>query len=186
MTNMKHDSQRGYTLLFAVLTATLVLGVAVFILNISRKQFILSSTARDSMFSLYAADSGIECVAAHKDLLVPATPANKITCDNQSVDISFVAFPSPGYVDASKVAHADAQIASFKFGFSYTPLGALQAGAPGTNGCAKVDVITYADTVNSGTVDRVIDSRGYNFCDSTFEPKTSNARTVERELELTF
>ena len=56
--------RRGYTLLFAVLVASLVLGVAVFILSISRKQYILSSTARNSMYALYAADSGLECLTA--------------------------------------------------------------------------------------------------------------------------
>src|SRR3989344_6514941 len=56
---------KGYTLLFAVLTAALVLGVTVFILSVSRKQFILSTTARESTFAIYAADSGIECMALH-------------------------------------------------------------------------------------------------------------------------
>ena len=58
------ENQRGYTLLFAVLTASLVLGVAVFILSISRGQFLLASAARESTYAIYAADSGIECAAS--------------------------------------------------------------------------------------------------------------------------
>ena len=51
----------GYTLLFAVLVSALVLAVAVSILDISRKELILTSGARDSEYAFYAADTGYEC-----------------------------------------------------------------------------------------------------------------------------
>lgn len=59
------NTNRGYTLLFAILTATLVLGVAVFITSVSKKQYELSVTARDSIYAFYAADSAIECATDH-------------------------------------------------------------------------------------------------------------------------
>ena len=175
------SKQKGYTLLFAVLTATLVLGVAVFILNISRKQFLLASTARDSMFSLYSADSGIECVAANKAALSPSKP-QAITCDGQTITPSF---SNKTYTDSSGNSHPDAEQATFNFGFSYTDASG-HTGALGSNGCADMTVIQYADLTNPAITDTVMDSRGYNFCSNTFGPDTSNARTVERALELTY
>ncbi len=52
---------KGYTLLFAVLVSSLVLAVGISILNISKKEFLLSSSARESTTAFYAADSGLEC-----------------------------------------------------------------------------------------------------------------------------
>ena len=179
------SQQRGYTLLFAVLTATLVLGVAVFILNVSRKQFILASTARDSMFAIYAADSGIECVAGNKAALSTTNP-QPISCNtavnNQPVTPNFQSVP---YTDSYGTVHADAKQAKFNFGFSYTDTGGT-TNAAGKNGCAVITVIEYQDTQDPTILDTIVDSQGYNFCDASFGPDTSNARTVERELELTF
>src|ERR1035437_2933646 len=66
--------QNGYTLLFAVLTASLVLSVAVFILSVSRGQYLLASTARESTYAIYAADSGLECAANIATSLSTTTP----------------------------------------------------------------------------------------------------------------
>jgi hypothetical protein len=59
--NQKKSWSGGYTLLFAVLVSAIVLGVAVSILNIARKELILTSGARESQFAFYAADTGYEC-----------------------------------------------------------------------------------------------------------------------------
>jgi len=45
--HLHHRAERGYTLLFAVITASILLSIAVFIVSVSRKQFILASSARD-------------------------------------------------------------------------------------------------------------------------------------------
>ncbi len=55
------QSQKGYTLLFAVLLSSLLLAVGLSILNISRKESILASAARESQIALYAADTAVEC-----------------------------------------------------------------------------------------------------------------------------
>jgi len=52
---------RGYALLFAVLVSAIVLGVGVSILNISRKEILLTSGAQQSKYAFYAADAGYEC-----------------------------------------------------------------------------------------------------------------------------
>lgn len=59
----KIQFNKGYTLLFAVLVSVLVLSVGLSILNISKKEFLLSSSARESTKAFYAADSGLECAA---------------------------------------------------------------------------------------------------------------------------
>lgn len=73
----------GYTLLFAVLIASLVLSIGLSVFNISMKEFILSSAGRESQFAFYAADTGIEC-ALYWDFQQAAfsstTQANTIRC----------------------------------------------------------------------------------------------------------
>lgn len=82
---------RGYTLLFAVLITSIVLSVAISILSISRKEFALSTAARESSFAFYAADSGIECAVYYDNQNIfgtrdiTATPVTApIDCSGQS------------------------------------------------------------------------------------------------------
>src|ERR1035437_9397628 len=55
------STSSGYTLLFAMIVASIVLPLGVSILTISRKEFALSSSATQSTNAFYAADSGIGC-----------------------------------------------------------------------------------------------------------------------------
>ncbi len=57
----KIPSSGGYTLLFAMIVASIVLALGVSLLTISRKEFILSSSATQSTNAFYAADSGLGC-----------------------------------------------------------------------------------------------------------------------------
>ncbi len=76
---MKRNSQikydKGYTLLFAVLVSSLVLAVGISILTISKKEFLLASAARESVYAFYAADGGLECALYADDSNV-FDPAN--------------------------------------------------------------------------------------------------------------
>jgi Tfp pilus assembly protein PilX len=54
-------SNRGITLLIAVLVTSVIMAIALTILSISFKQFKISSSAKESVLSIYAADAGIEC-----------------------------------------------------------------------------------------------------------------------------
>ena len=62
-------NNRGYTLLFAVLVSSTVLSIGISILTISKKEFLLSSSARESTTAFYTADSGIECALYQDDTL---------------------------------------------------------------------------------------------------------------------
>lgn len=55
------ERQRGFTLFYAVLVASLMLAIGLAIFNITFKEFVLSSGARDSAGAFYAADTGLEC-----------------------------------------------------------------------------------------------------------------------------
>lgn len=156
---------RGYTLLFAVLTATLVLGVAVFILGVSRKQLALAVAARDSMYSLYAADSGIECAAAEylNSLFVTSSSGN-ISCAGGTYPYTWSdATGMSGWTSVKKTSEMYIELAD------------------GT--CAKVVIYNGIKGVKNVVS---IESSGYNYCDDVlFKPQTST-RTVERALELTY
>ncbi len=53
--------ERGFTLFYAVLVASLLLALGLAIFNITYKELILSSGARESAVAFYAADAGLEC-----------------------------------------------------------------------------------------------------------------------------
>jgi len=178
---MKYSStNRGYTLLFAVLTATLVLGVTVFILSTSRKQFLLASTARESMYSLYAADSGIECASLDPEKL--QVQDHTFECNGVSIQVSYqpeAFYFGDGYVDT------EAQQAHFKIGFRDGSQN------PTLSGCADITYISYHD--QDEKLVTVFQSRGYNLCElttsgdyTTAVPVLSSSRIVERALELTY
>ena len=52
---------RGFTILFAVLISSIMLTIGIAIFNITIKELRLSSVARESQRAAYAADSGAEC-----------------------------------------------------------------------------------------------------------------------------
>lgn len=170
MTN--YNKQKGYTLLFSVITAILVLGVAIFILGVSRKQLILSSTARDSLQSFFNADSGLQC-AILNELKTAATSSTPITvnCASGSATASF------------------GERSDIPTGFNSSfPVYQFPAGGDSdyfllllSSGCVKVQVQRgYDDDYNERVV---ISSRGYNQCNSG--GPINSIRTVERALLLT-
>jgi hypothetical protein len=180
--------KRGYTLLFAVLTATLVLGVAVFILSVSKKQFALSVTARESMFALYAADAGIECIVADEQRL--STGSHDIDCNkyqtttDDAIRLVYIDLP---YVDSGGIEHADAQQTSIVIPFADSSTHEVGEDQK-IYGCAIVRIISYESSPD--VVRTIIESRGYNICkknsDDTYEPDISNPRIVERARQLIY
>lgn len=61
---------KGFVILFAVLLVSITLTISLSLFNITFKQLILSSVARDSQFAYFAADSGMDC-ARHWDVYPP-------------------------------------------------------------------------------------------------------------------
>lgn len=177
-------NNRGYTLLFAALTAALVLGVAVFILSVSRKQYILASTARDSMFSIYAADSGIECVAlrnANWNNNFGIISSSTIRGENGAfyLDCNGTQFPMTQVTDNPTHDTIDEDDISQTRGYIDT----------GGGTCAEITITTGRDAVDD-KIKKVYDSRGYNLCrfsgGELVGPNFDSPRTVERALRLTY
>ncbi|HTK33373.1 MAG TPA: hypothetical protein VL335_02405 [Candidatus Paceibacterota bacterium] len=150
-------SEKGYTLLFAVIVSVLVLSIAAFILSVSRKQAILSSSARDSVYAFYAADSGLECALE-----------NLYNTTNGLATTSFDGSNNPHNISCGN-AQFQAKLVSNGSG-SYTTTFVMFTGTGGqTDGeknqsgaasCATVIVNQYIDAT-LGLVTK-IDSRGNN------------------------
>ena len=188
--NTSH-SQRGYTLLFAVLTAVLVLGVAVFIVGVARKQYIISSTARDSFYALYAADSGIECAVQSGVVNMDPTAMTGneiISCANntpvpvtfsQVNDISNV----PVLFHNGSTLYGRTDAAPTRTDYFGMPL--TYTDSTGMNNTLSECFLLriWRGTDKNGNVRSVIESRGYNIC--TGSTPAQSARTVERAILVT-
>ncbi len=196
----KH-TQRGYTLLFAVITAALVLGVAAFIVGVARKQYIIAATTRDSVYALYAADSGIECIAesgpGNYDLSVIG-PDNKVSVDSFSCNgrsSSAITFQK---IDSNINPSADIPTI-FNTDFAANPI--FVAPPPTNGGATDYISLDFVDENNNHDIGcalfRIwrqdtpkqtvyVESRGYNACTldinlNRYKP-SSSVRTVERGL----
>lgn len=196
MTSKKIYSNRGYTLLFAVLTASLVLGVAVFIVNISRKQYELSVSARNSIYAFYAADAGIECAvnpaswansnagnAVYAGTYASSSVSNILTCGGSNVTLTLV---DPYIISPANVVTVDDldpnNIVRQQEGWVHFTTSGGQAGS-----CMKLS-ITTGDNPRDNRPITIIDSRGYNHCttaNGVTSPDAANPGTVERALRLT-
>lgn len=133
-----HLQPKGFTTLFAVLVASLLLAIGIAIFNITYKELLLSSSARESQFAIYAADTGLEC-ALYWDLqqhaFATGTAPRTLTCATQSVQYSVgTTYPATS---------------TFTIQFASDPY------------CMIVDVGKYANPSRT-----VIISRGYNTCDT--------------------
>lgn len=162
-TMIKKSGSKGYTLLFSIIVAVIVLSVAAFILTVSRKAFILASAARDSTVAIYAADSGVECAIEAFDggSLTPSSAGGTGTvailyCGNASWTPNYVKLSSSpsgmNFKTSGNTALSQAQMI-FPFGGSGT--------SPNGTSCAVVTVTDGTDASN-GRHMTVIDSSGYN------------------------
>jgi len=108
-------SSTGFAMLFAVLTASLLLTIGISIFNISFKELLISTNARESQIAFYAADSARECAvywtikkgafrACYNDVctgdsLVPAeiTDLNTVICNGGAEKLSLSGIATSTY-----------------------------------------------------------------------------------------
>lgn len=156
--NISRHGKRGFTLLFAVLVANLILAIGIATFALTVKQVTLSSVGRESQFAFFAADSGIEC-ALYWDFTSQAFSAteaiDQIVCNGTTITEADDggAIGGRGYGNPT----------TFTFTFPPDPF------------CAQVSVTKYDSPRRT-----VIDSRGYNTCD------TGNPRRVERGIRANY
>lgn len=175
----------GYTLLFAVLVSSIVLGVALSILSISRRELLLSSNARESQYAFYAADSGLEC-ASYNDLVGNVFSGSS----NPTVTCKGI---SPVTVSSNSL-NANETVYTYTFNL---PVDNLDTGVV-SQMCASVSVVkditeiksldaATGNLITTGTkVSTVIDSDGYNvgWNSTTQDCSKANVRKVQRSLHL--
>ncbi len=163
-TGMKQE--KGFTLLIAVVTTSMLLIVSFVVVNIGLKQLILAYAAEESQYAFYAADSGTEC-AIYWDLhdstlsAFDITTPGSITCSRQTITSGSQTVPTIP-TQASVIGGGTASNRTSIFSISFT------------KGCAIVRVTKNADGTTS------IDSRGYNTCN------TSADRRFERGVTLSY
>lgn len=172
--NLKHN--KGYTLLFAVIVSAVVLTVGISILNISKKEFLLSVASRDSIIAFNAADSGFECALFNDvSFATTSTAGFSINCIGQSITM-FPVFPNDdgGNNDGTGLFTFDLKVGS------------------NTNSCARVIVLKYYQ-IDSKFGDAYlpytrIESRGYNTGWDQGNNTCSKAgpNRVERAIRYTF
>jgi len=156
-------------MLFAVLVSSVLLSIGLSIFNLTVKELLLSSSGRESQFSFYAADSGVECVLywdfKGQDIFATSSssrspsPSNP-DCAGTSINIS----PSQTTSDTASTQ------------FSFEIPNTLQSGVS----APYCTTVLISKSVNNNIVTTSIDSRGYNTCD------VSDPNRVERALRVRY
>lgn len=179
-----HNTQNGFTLLFAMLVATIVVAIGTSIISISVRQTILSSTSRESQYAYYAASTGLNCAFYwDREPQMPTGFEGKSvfksyfdTTENTSLTgEEFTQLQCAGYsLSDIIIEDSDPENIETNFKLEIKPL-------PGSTSfeegyylyCADVTVRKFFDTDKLITT---IESKGYNNCEPT------SPRRVERGL----
>ena len=188
-------SSKGYTLLFAVIVSVLVLSIATFILSVSRKQAILASSARDSIYAFYAADSGLECAIENLSLLAASSSGTiSISCGGKTITATQNPADTIGPGGLSAVS-ATSTFSMLTGTGNSLGTGGTQNTQSGAASCASTSV-AYVYTpgtilVATSTV-VTVETRGYNIGWKPFVPNGADGdctvtgpRKVERALRYT-
>ena len=167
---MQHIAQKkGFAIMFAVLIASLLATLGVALAGLALKELALSSSGRESQFSFYAADSGIEC-ARFWDISDIFSSSTRPLSEN----ISCADFTdTPNSITVTKIfssaSNADSATSTFQVN--------LDSGK-----CAIVSVVKNG--LASGLICDVrtsIQSWGYNVCPGTVSPLR-----VERAIRVKY
>ncbi|MES2225693.1 MAG: hypothetical protein V4480_02690 [Patescibacteria group bacterium] len=155
------DARSGFALLIAIIFTSVVLALGASLLDVAYKQVLLSSSAKQSQYAFYNADSALEC-ALYWDQTSNAfsysapAPGGSIVCDSQAVKAY------------SSTQDAFAGLRTTVFGTSDTS----DPTCTGSNISATVTVLKQTDGSTRIYAD------GYNTCNAS-----SNTR-IERGLKV--
>lgn len=156
---MMNTTPRGFTLLIAILLATVAVTLGVSLLDISYKQLILASTAKQSQFGFYAADSAMECALYYDQQLNAFSYSSPLASSNLVCNTTTVT----GYTTTLSTENG---LAFRKTIFSLA--------CPDGGSSAQVTVYKY------NTASTTIYANGYNTCSAT------DPRRVERGLKVSY
>jgi len=151
-------------MLFTVLIVSLMLAIGLGISDLTFKQTILSSLARDSQLAFYQADSGVECGMYYSENL-GQFPRGTLVQEDQN---------NPNGGAAPRSINCGNNSASLVPEQSYTDYFVYQEKvATGNLPCFSI-IFDKTDAVKN-----IISSRGFSTCSST-------AQQVERGLSVTY
>jgi hypothetical protein len=159
---------KGFTLLIAIVTTSMLLVVSFVVVNIALKQLILANASRESQYAFYAADGGTEC-AIYWDLIdstisqFATSTAGSIACNGSTITTGSQTVPTLP-TQGSVIGGGGAQATS-TFYLTFT------------KGCV---IVRVGKAYVSGSLVTTVDSRGYNTCDTT------SIRRFERGIYLTY
>lgn len=177
MTN--NYQKRGVVILFAILLVSIVLTVGLTLLNITLRQLVLSSLARESQFAFYAADSARNC-ARYYDSIDPADqrPFGYFTTSGGLLYVPPTVTSLDCGASATMLPAVDGpDTITFKFVVAFN-----DGANPAKTSCANVTIVKFKDT---GKTD--IKSRGYNSHGSNnFDCYQPGDRTVERASSMVY
>lgn len=161
---------RGITLLVAVILASVVLSVALSLLDITYKQVLLASSAKQSQYAFYNADSAMECALYWDqqkdafDYTATVYLANGFTCaDTGGTPQTIVPNTAP---NSSTVAGSTRTTVFY----IHCP-----GGGATTNNTSGVVTITKTSAATTA-----IFATGYSSCSNT------DPRRIERGLKVTY
>lgn len=152
-----HNEPRGFTLLIAVVLTSVLLSVGLALLDIALKQVTLSSTARQSQYAFYAADSAMECALywdQQQNAFGFANPLSSIRC-----------------------AATDIALSSSVSGNTRTTTFSIPCPG-GASAIVTVYKTQGGATCNAGTAQSCLYANGYNVCSA------SDPRRIERGLKV--
>lgn len=186
------NTNRGFTIFFAMLVASLSLAVGVAIYDLTSREIDLSSTATQSQFAIYAADTGTEC-ALYWDAKAPVGQdgvpsafgtssashwgASPLNCNGQDITVQGPPTVDIGgaYYPAGCVASAWCKLPAPGANATTTFRIDMQPGVS-TTSCAVVQV---AKVTTGGVLYTSVISRGYNTC-------VLNTTRLERTLQVSY
>ncbi|MEK7610323.1 MAG: hypothetical protein AAB468_01070 [Patescibacteria group bacterium] len=170
---MRKYFSQGFVLFYAVLLVSIVLTVSLSLFNITYKQILISTTARESLKSYYAALTGLECAHYWDNVYPYVDPGSAPKVFGAMIgnnNDSFASASGPGPSCLSNVftiSHPSNQVSQFSL--------ALDNGA-----CVDVKV-TKRIPADPDQTDTLIEASGYNI-GSGSGCVSSNPRRTERSL----
>jgi Tfp pilus assembly protein PilX len=154
---MSTQPQRGFTLLIAVILASVTLALALALLDVAYKQITLAFAAKHSHYAFAAADTALECALYYdqKDDLFNYNSSNgTLTCGGNTVTVTYDNVSAPRYRTFTLPC------------------------AGGTGQSAVVRIYKWNPTDPSPTT--AVYANGYNSC------STTDTRRVERGLKASY
>ncbi len=155
--DLQMRNKRGFALLFSVLISSFLLTIGLSVLSISLKELTISTASRQSIYAIYAAESGYECAVYWDNRArLPPPPGNFPWTGDEVVCGKYqVTFPD---VDGTGLVVGNSSQTSIPV------LGQIFVDADGDDSGPNFSIEIYKEITSTG-IDTVITSTGYDKID---------------------